>query len=103
MNAATWVAIYMPVFMLFFVIIPQQRAMQRAVIQRIKKRKGVSIMANELLKKYVGKYCTLTTGSYGTAVTGKIIEVNENWVEVETKKGPELINAEFVQSVRIKF
>jgi len=32
---------------------------------------------------------------------GKIINVNENWIEVETKKGIELINAEFVQSIKI--
>ncbi len=28
--------------------------------------------------------------------------VNENWIEVETKKGKELINAEFIQSIKIK-
>ena len=29
------------------------------------------------------------------------IDVYENWIEVETKKGKELINAEYVQSIRI--
>ncbi|MDF2593316.1 MAG: hypothetical protein K0S75_2782, partial [Clostridia bacterium] len=31
----------------------------------------------------------------------KIIDVNENWIEVETKKGNELINAEYVQSIKV--
>lgn len=59
------------------------------------------IMANELIKKYIGKNCRITTGSFGTNVIGKITDVNENWIEVETKKGVEIINAEFVQSIKI--
>ena len=58
-------------------------------------------MLNELIKKYIGKNCLITTGSFGTNVKGKIVDVNENWLELETKKGKELINAEFVQSIKI--
>ena len=31
----------------------------------------------------------------------RAIDVNENWLEVETKKGKELINAEFITSIKI--
>lgn len=58
-------------------------------------------MTNDVIKKYIGKDCKISTGSFGTNVTGKIINVNENWIEVETKKGVEIINAEFVQSIKI--
>lgn len=58
-------------------------------------------MTNELLKKYIGKNCLISTGSFGTSITGKILEVNENWVEVETKKDVELINVEYVQNIKI--
>jgi hypothetical protein len=75
--------------------------MQKAVLFKIKKRKGFIIMTNEVIKKYIGKNCKMSTGSFGTYVVGKIIDVNENWIEVETKKGNELINAEFVQSIKI--
>ena len=101
MNSATWIAIYMPIFVLFFIILPQQRRIQKAVLLKIKKRKGFIIMTNEVIKKYIGKSCKMSTGSFGTYVAGKIIDVNENWIEVETKKGNELINAEFVQSIKI--
>ncbi|KJR44933.1 hypothetical protein UF75_4697 [Desulfosporosinus sp. I2] len=57
-------------------------------------------MTNELIKRYIGKSCLISTGSFGTNVKGKIIDVNENWFEVETKKGSELINAEFIQSIK---
>ena len=102
MSSATWIAIYMPLFILFFVIIPQQREMPKAVLLKMKKRKGVITMTNEAIKKYIGMNCRISTGSFGTNVEGKIIDVNENWLEVETKKGKELINADFIQNIKVK-
>lgn len=102
MNSSTWIAIYMPMFILLFIIIPQKREMEKAVVLKIKKRKGVKIMTNEIIKKYIGKYCKISTGSFGTNLVGTIIDVNENWLEVGTKKGKELINADFVQSIKVK-
>lgn len=102
MNGATWIAIYTPIFIFIFVILPHQRAVQNAGILNIKKRKGVIIMTNELLKKYIGNNCHISTGTFGINIVGKIIEVNEKWIEVETKKGSELINSEYIQSIKIK-
>lgn len=101
MNSSTWIAIYLPIFVLFFIILPQQRSAQNGIILKIKKKKGGVIMTNEMLLKYVGKNCKISTGTYGTNVVGKIIKINENWIEIETKKGNELINADFVQSIRV--
>lgn len=89
-------------FILFFVILPQQRALRKTVGLKIKKRKGVKVMTNELIKKYIGKVCQISTGTFGVNITGKITDINENWIEVETKKGNELINAEFIQNIKIK-
>lgn len=101
MNSSTWIAIYMPLFILFIIILPQQRELQKSVLLRIRKRKGAVEMTNEVIKKYIGKDCRISTGSFGTNVIGKILDVNENWIEVETKKGNELVNAEYVQSIKI--
>jgi len=98
--SSSWIAIYMPLFIMFFIVL-QQREMQKSTILKIKKRKGLIIMTNEVIKKYIGKTCKISTGSFGTNAIGKIIDVNENWIEVETKKGNELINAEFIQSIKI--
>ncbi len=65
------------------------------------KRKGLINMTNEVINKYIGKNCKISTGSFGTTVKGKIIEVKENWIEVQTKNGNELINADYIQSVKI--
>lgn len=102
MNTATWIAVFMPFFVLMFVILPQQRAVRKSAISKIQKRKGVRIMSNEIIKKYIGKKCDISTGTFGINVVGKIISVDENWIEVELKKGNELINAEFVQSIKVK-
>jgi hypothetical protein len=101
LSSGTWIAIYLPLFVLFFVILPQQRQIQKSIILKSKRRKGLIIMTNEVIKKYIGKNCRISTGSFGTNVIGKIIDVHENWIEVQTKKGNELINAEFVQSIKI--
>ncbi len=76
--------------------------MQKIVLIKIKKRKGVITMTNEIIKKYIGLNCKISTGSYGSNVVGTILEVNENWIEVETKRGKELINADFVQNIKVK-
>lgn len=59
-------------------------------------------MTNEVINKYIKKNCKISTGSYGTTIEGTIVNVNENWIEIQTKKGIELINAEFIQSIKIK-
>lgn len=101
MDTGSWIAIYMPLFLIFFIILPQQRAAQQAALIRIRKRKGVVKMTNELIKKYIGKNCQISTGSFNNSIKGEIIDINENWLEVQTKKGKELINAEYIQSIKM--
>lgn len=38
---------------------------------------------------------------FGANVQGKILEVKENWIEVETKKDIQIINADFIQSIKM--
>ena len=99
--SSSWTSIYLLLVVIFFIILPQQGEMKKLTILKRKNKKGLIIMTNELIKKYIGKTCAISTGSFGTNAIGKIIDVNENWIEVETKKGKELINAEFIQSIKI--
>ncbi len=101
MDSTLIIAVYMPLFIILVIILPQQHNMLDLAVQKLRMRKELMIMTNEVIKRYVGRKCKLSTGSFGTTVAGKIIEVNENWIEVETKNGIELINAEFVQSIKI--
>ncbi|MCB2294317.1 hypothetical protein LGK95_12430 [Clostridium algoriphilum] len=99
--SSSWIAICIPLFVIFFIVLPQKHEMKKLIILKRKKRKGLIIMTNELIKKYKGKTVSISTGEFGTSATGKIIDVKENWIEVETKKGIELINSEFIQSIKI--
>jgi hypothetical protein len=69
---------------------------------KIKRRKGEIAMSNEIIMNYKGKNCKIYTGPFGTNIVGKITAVNENWIEVETKKGKEVVNADFVSNIKIK-
>lgn len=101
LSPGTWIAIYMPIFIIFFIILPEQRHTQKLMIKKKKNKKGAMIMTNTMLKKYIGKNCRISTGSFGTNVNGTIIDINENWIELETSKKTELINTEFIQSIKI--
>ncbi len=101
MNPAT-VAIWLPMFIVFYMMIVQQAAARRLAVLTVKRKKGRVAMTNEMIAKYVGRNCYITTGTMGVSVTGKIIEVNENWIEVQTRKGVEILNLDFIQNIRLK-
>lgn len=100
---SSYIAIWLPIFIVLVIILPQQAA-ERTVMARLilRRKKGRIAMTNELVKKYIGKFCRITTGSMGVNVTGKITEVNENWIEIDTNKGKEIINLDFIQNIKIK-
>jgi len=99
---ATTVAIWLPMFIVFFLIMTRQVAARRIAFLTIKKKRRKLAMTNEMIAKYVGRNCYITTGTMGVSVTGKIIEVNENWIEVETRKGVEILNLDFIQNIKLK-
>lgn len=102
MDSSTWIGIYLPLFIIFLIIIPQKQELKKTVLMKIKKRRDGITMTNEIIKRYIGKNCKIYTGSFGTSVTGKITNVEDNWLEVKTKKGIELINADFIYNIKIK-
>ncbi len=58
-------------------------------------------MSNAPIKKHIGRHCQITTMLNEKKVVGKIVNVVENWIEVETKKNTEFVNAEFIASFKI--
>lgn len=100
MESSTWIVIYMPIFILLFVIIPNQR--RNIMLARLlKKRRGV-VMTNELVKRLIGKRCTISTGSMGsTFKKAKILNVVDNWISVEINGREDLINVDYVQYIKV--
>lgn len=86
MNSSNWIAIYLPLFIIFFIVLPKQQSIKKFIILKIKKRKGFINMTNELISKFIGKNCRISTGKFGTTAVGKIIDVNDNWIEFKIKK-----------------
>lgn len=67
----------------------------------IKKRRGV-VMTNELVKRLIGKRCTISTGSMGsTFKKAKILNVVDNWISVEINGREDLINVDYVQYIKV--
>ncbi|KDR95245.1 hypothetical protein SAMN02745945_00384 [Peptoclostridium litorale DSM 5388] len=100
MSPAVWIAIYLPTFVLFFILIPSERRIITAKSRQRKKR-GVQ-MSNDLIKSYIGKVCNISSGSFGpTFKRVRIIEVVDNWIKVEGKGKTDLINIDFIQNIKI--
>ena len=94
--------VWVPIIVILFAAMQQMSAARGMVIRVIKKKKGRVVMQNELIKKFVGKECRISTGAMGVKASGKIVQVNENWIEVQTKKGSEVINLDFIQYIKLK-
>ena len=102
MEPAVWISIYLPIFIIFFIIIPNQKKIMNDVLRKVKKRKKEGrLVTNKLIKKYIGKKCKVYSGSFGTNVKGKLNELEDNWLEVKTSKGIELVNIDFIQNIKV--
>jgi hypothetical protein len=100
LEPGSWIAIYLPLLVAMMAAMQQDEYRKILIIKR-RKRRGIMNMTNELLNRHIGKRCKISSGSYGSTVTGRILEVKDNWIEVETGKGLQLVNAEFVQTVKV--
>lgn len=96
MNTTTWIVIFLPLFIIFCIEIPRQR---RIIKISNKRKRGKMIMSNELVKKYIGKTCIVSTGSLGTTVKGQITAVEDNWIEVNSRKGPQILNLDYITNI----
>ena len=101
METSSWIAIYLPLFVVFVIIIPAQRRIIH-VVKLLKKRRGIKNVSNELIKNCIGKVCTISTGALGSNHNKvKIIEVVDNWIKVESKGKVDLINSDFIQNIKV--
>lgn len=101
MDSSSWIAIYLPIFVVLVIIIPEQR---RNVYfsRKLRNKRGERKVSNELIKSCIGKNCTISTGTLGSNYNKvKVIEVIDNWIKVESKGRENLINSDFIQNIKI--
>ncbi len=95
-------------FPAFFVIIValaaiKRRNLQLQIIKTRKRRKEHPKMDNSALLRYVGKDCVIQANGYIAGLVGKVVEVSENWITVEDKKGKlTTFNCDYISSIREK-
>ncbi len=100
MEPGSFVAIYMPLFTVMIVIMQQRKRRRRIAILQNMRRKGVLAVSIEAFKRNIGRNCQITT-MLERKVAGRIAGVEGNWIEIETRKNTEYINAEFIERFRI--
>ena len=58
-------------------------------------------MPKELLKECMGKVCAIMMFNESFGVTGKIVEVEDNWIKVEERNGVRLINGDMIRDIKM--
>jgi len=99
LNPGIWIAIYLPIFVLLFVIIPYQKKKRFRIVKRKRRLKREVRMSKEIVVKYLNKKCKVYLGM-GEAVKGVIKSVEDNWMEVETSKGIQLVNLDYAMNIK---
>lgn len=85
MEITTWMIIYLPILLYFFVILPSDNK-KAAFLRRHRLKKGRQAMSNSMIESLVGKEVMINTGSIGSVYDKvTVLEVVDNWVKVEKK------------------
>ena len=58
-------------------------------------------MPQELIKEFVGKVCSIVLYNDSFGITGKILEVEDNWIKVKYKNNIQLINGDMITKIEI--
>lgn len=56
---------------------------------------------NVLLERCTGRECVFVMGASGGSVKGTVLSVRENWLELQTKKGAQLVNSDHISQILI--
>lgn len=91
---------YIAIFLLLFVVLMTQRSRKHMTAARrivSNKKKGARKMTI-LLNGFEGKEVTLYT--LNDSVTGRIVEINDGWVKIDSGKEVSTVNLDYV--IRVK-
>lgn len=101
MDSSSWIAIYLPIFVVLVIVIPAHRR-NIYLTGIVKRKRGEKKVSNELIKNCIGKTCTISTGTLGSSYYKvKVIEVIDNWIKVDVKGKESLINSDYIQNIKI--
>jgi len=104
LDSSSWIAIYLPIFLVLVIIIPAQHRniYITGIIGKLRKKRGERKVSNELIKSCIGKTCSISTGTLGSSYNKvKVIEVIDNWIRIDSKGRENLINSDYIQNIKI--
>lgn len=58
-------------------------------------------MPTELIKEFIGKVCQITLLSDSFGITGKIIDLEENWIKIKEKETSRILNGDMIRDIKI--
>ena len=99
MNPALYLCMFLPIFIIIFS--SREEENQRAVCFRRERKRGSANM-NDLIRRFLGKQCTVYLGSTGGSLQGVVETVEGNWVSIKTKTGTELVNLDYISRMKEK-
>ena len=97
MDIAVWLCVFLPLFIVIFTTEKEGKKQHFLKIFKTCKVRGGFNMS-ELIKKFIGKECIITT--MNESVTGIVETVEDNWIEVSNKIGSEIISLDYISRIR---
>ena len=101
LDTSIWICVFLPLFIAVFVTQKEKKKQHIFKIFKMRKKRGGFNM-NELIKKFIGKECIITT--MNESVTGIVESVEDNWIEVspikKNKIGSEIISLDYISRIR---
>jgi hypothetical protein len=94
LNNGIWI-ILVAVFLLLYN--DERQKKNRHILVKSKMSKEIRTMS-EIIKDFIGKECVIST--MNTDVVGVIESVQENWVRTQTPAGSQIVNIDYVSSIR---
>ncbi len=96
---------FFPAFFILIVALgaSQRNNLQLQITKIRKRRRDNKKMDNSLLLRYKGKECIISANGYIAGLAGKVIEISENWITIEDKKGKlTTFNCDYISSIKEK-
>ncbi len=101
MESSSFIAIYLPIFMLLFVILPTMNKKKKMTIQRLRKKRSETLMTNHLFLEYIGKRCSIVTSFGRSFKQVQIMAIEENWLKISKNGTEHLLNIDLIESLKI--
>ena len=94
--------LYIIILILCLICFYEERKNNIRKIKTRNKKKGRGKMPKELIKEFIGKVCLIKTNTVEFfEITGRIIEVEDNWIKLKYKNNIQLINGDTIARIEI--